>query len=170
LVPKPQPVANLFTKQKETCPSAGMQSHPRIPSAPPHDRVYDITIGQHARTMLHIHPQPINPHADIAPTSSGKCEVYIRPVLGCSKGDLAAPRHEQDLACVYQPDGRCTHNLPSATVAALHDRYKYRQEHHPQMHQELKVGTCAEEIHKLVVRHGGKTAAAKWAPVKNRTL
>lgn len=114
--------------------------------------MYDITMGQHIRKLLIAHLQPINPHADIAPTSSGKCEVYIRPVLSCSKGDLAAPRHEKDQACIYEPDGRCTHMLPPTVVAALYERFKFVQTHHPDVHQRLQAGTFAEELHKLVTR------------------
>ena len=126
--------------------------------------MYDITMGQHIRKLLIAHLQPINPHADIAPTSSGKCEVYIRPVLSCSKGDLAAPRHEKDQACIYEPDGRCTHMLPPTVVAALYERFKFVQTHHPDVHQRLQAGTFAEELHKLVTRYSGKTTCGKVGP------
>lgn len=133
-----------------------------IHAALPQDRVYDITIGQVCRKKLKIHPVPSNPHTDIHPT--GQFEVYNRPVPQYMRngeyanGDIV----DTELACIYQPDGRCTYMLPPEQVAILYHRYQYMQQQHPGKMQKLKAGTFAAELHKLASRqHEGTIGSLK---------
>jgi hypothetical protein len=132
-----------------------VDAEPMDAAAFPADRLYDITIGQQCRKQLVIHPDPINPHADVHPT--GRYEVSIRPITqyqrdptaGYASGELV----EQEMACTYQPDGRCTHMIRPEMAAHLYQRYLYMQQQHPEVMKRLEAGTFAEELHKLMCRY-----------------
>ena len=130
------------------------------PTALPQDRMYDITIGQHCRRQLKIHPHSINPHTDIA--STGKYEVFSRDVPLYIRGDEHGTGNmvETPMVCIYQPDGRCSHMLPPDLAAVLHQRFNYMQQHHAGKMQKLKAGTFAEELHKLASRYSEGTVCS----------
>jgi ribonuclease HI len=129
-------------------------------SLPPEDMVYDIAFGQDICKKLTIHPAPINPHVDIEGT--GKFEVIIRPVL--CRGETEDGEEiltDTEMACVYHPDGRCTHMLQPEAAALLHQGYLHMQQHHPTVMNKLQAEPFAEEVHKLVVRYTEGTSIAK---------
>jgi hypothetical protein len=101
--------------------------------------MYDITVGQPCRKELQIYPQPISPHTDIRPT--GKFEVIVRNVLRYQKEGAEGSQIKELKACIYQPDGRCTHTLPVETATQLYQRYKYMNQHHEQVLTRLGAGT-----------------------------
>ena len=92
--------------------------------------VYDVTIGQAIRQKVCIHPLPINPNTDIHPT--GRHCIHIRPVIRYKAAEeVPSPEKcpergrvlQDDMACVYGPDGRCVTMLEPRTVAELHHRF-----------------------------------------------
>jgi hypothetical protein len=97
--------------------------------------MYDITVGQPCRKQLVIYPHPINPHTDIKPT--GKYEVFVRQVLRYHKDETGGSQVTELKACIYQPDGRCTHTLPVDTAAQLYQRFEYVKPHHSQVINKL---------------------------------
>ena len=113
----------------------------------PQDRVYDVTVGQAIRRKLIIHTNPINPHADIAPT--GRFEVFVRSISYCSGEDIL----EREMACVYTPDGHCRYMLTPQKAAHLQRGYLHMQHHHPELSARLKAGTFAEEVYKCMLRY-----------------
>jgi exonuclease III/ribonuclease HI len=131
-------------------------------AALPADRLYDITIGQQCRKQLVIHPDPINPHADVHPT--GRYEVSVRPITQYqrdpSAGYASGEHVEQVMACIYQPDGKCTHMTRPEVAAHLHQRYLYMQEQHPEVMKRLEAGTFAEELYKLMCRYNEGTVCS----------
>jgi hypothetical protein len=135
---------------------ASLIKHP--PPARPRDALYDVTVGQQCWKQIVIHPRPINPHTDIAPT--GRFEVMVRPVLRYSSGGETGPLITEDKACVYQPDGRCTHVMPVDTAVQLYQRFTYMQRHHAKVLSKLEAGTFEEEISKLMYRYTDGTVCS----------
>jgi hypothetical protein len=119
------------------------------------ERVYDITIGQLIRQKLVIHTQPINPHADTAPT--GACCAYVRNVLHGN------PEQGQDVCCIYGVDGRCEHMLRPEVAERLRLGYKHMQDKFPETMERLQAGTFEEELRRVCIRYkqDGNTTAEK---------
>jgi hypothetical protein len=114
---------------------------------PRHDTRYNITMGQECRKQLKLTMGPIDPHVDIQPT--GRYEVFIRHVARRVNG--TTENHE--LACIYTPDGRCQHMLQPQRAALLHHHFVTTLEQRGALMQRLKVGSFAEEAHKLMLRY-----------------
>jgi hypothetical protein len=140
--------------------TAGGQPCPP-PSRPKH-KMYDITIGQHCRKQLVIHPHPINPLTDIAPT--GNFEVMIRPVMSYSRDEDQHTHVTVEKACIYQPSGHCTHMLPIDRAAQLYQRYTYMMKTHPHVLAKLGAGTLAQELSKLMNRYAEGTTCGGKGP------
>jgi ribonuclease HI len=135
------------TKPGPTAATASKATHAKT-KAFPDGRVYDITVGQKCRRQLVIHPAPIHPHADISAT--GRTEVVVRPVLVQEQGSEPA---EVERACVYLPDGRCSHLLDPRVAAAARERFLHTRQHQPELFDKLRAGTFEEELHRLLVRY-----------------
>ena len=126
---------------------------------PDHDRMesprYDITVGAPERAKLCISTAPINPHTDIQAT---QCfEVYIRDVLLRLNHTTAT----HSLACIYTPDGHCTHTLQPERLAILYAAYvrTLRKKLKPQLFLRLGATTFAEEVYKLLTRYAEDASA-----------
>ena len=118
---------------------------------PDHERMesprYDITVGAPERAKLCISTAPINPHTDIQPTHC--FEVYIRDVLL----RLNHTTTNYSVACIYTPDGHCTHTLQLERLAILYAAYVRTLRKKPQLFLRLGATTFAEEVYKLLPRY-----------------
>ena len=118
---------------------------------PDHERMesprYDITVGAPERAKLCISTAPINPHTDIQPTHC--FEVYIRDVL--LRLNHTTTNHS--VACIYTPDGHCTHTLQPERLAILYAAYVRTLRKKPQLFLRLGATTFAEEVYKLLTRY-----------------
>eukprot|EP00775_Hariotina_reticulata_P002296 gene2296-biopygen3834 len=134
---------------RQSVPNAARTVSPCYPTG----RLYDITIGQHKRKQLVIHPLPINPHADIHAT--GKRELTIRqiPQHNASPQDLLTTASWPERACLHHVDGRCTHLLDVATAAQLRARYLHVKTNHDKLFSKLNGGSFEEELYSLVMRY-----------------
>ena len=114
---------------------------------------YDITVGAPERAKLCISTAPINPHTDIQAT---QCfEVYIRDVLLRLNHTTAT----HSLACIYTPDGHCTHTLQPERLAILYAAYVRTLRKKPQLFLRLGATTFAEEVYKLLTRYAEDASA-----------
>jgi hypothetical protein len=96
----------------------------------------------------YVHTDAIKPHTDIEPT--GKHEVYIRHVL--MRQDER--NIEQELACIYSPDGRCRCTLTMKRAAILYQQYQHIQETKPRLVKRLDAGDLvAKELYALMCRY-----------------
>eukprot|EP00775_Hariotina_reticulata_P002220 gene2220-biopygen3759 len=134
---------------RQSVPNAARTVSPCYPTG----RLYDITIGQHKRKQLVIHPLPINPHADIHAT--GKRELTIRqiPQHNASPQDLLTTASWPERACLHHVDGRCTHLLDVATAAQLRARYLHVKTNHDKLFSKLNGGSFEEELYSLVMTY-----------------
>jgi hypothetical protein len=122
------------------------------------ESTYDVTHGQHQRTLVHAHPEPINPHLDIIGT--GEYEVMIREVHHRLKGQMAS----STLACMYAPTGQGTYTLPPDRLRYLYSRFHHTQAHHINVFNKLKVKPFPEKLFHLVMRCTADTAhATTWS-------
>eukprot|EP00775_Hariotina_reticulata_P006532 gene6532-biopygen8330 len=134
---------------RQSVPNAARTVSPCYPTG----RLYDITIGQHKRKQLVIHPLPNNPHADIHAT--GKRELTIRqiPQHNASPQDLLTTASWPERACLHHVDGSCTHLLDVATAAQLRARYLHVKTNHDKLFSKLNGGSFEEELYSLVMRY-----------------
>ncbi len=114
-------------------------------------RLYDITHGQHIRSLLHVHPKAINPHIDIMGT--GKYEVMIRHVSHRTEG----VNHTTRLACVYRPCGQGAYTLSPDRLQFLYTQYSHTTHHFQKLCRKLKPKPFAEEVFDLMTRHNQAT-------------
>ena len=114
---------------------------------PHHCTRYNITIGQDCRNKLQVHTDAINPHTDIEPT--GKHEVYVRKILM----RINQTNVEEELACIYTPDGQCRFTITVDRAAILYQQYKRVQELKPKLSKRMKAGSFAKELYALMCRY-----------------
>jgi len=146
-------------------PAICAQVEARQPARYPDGRLYDVTIGQQCRKQLLIHPQPINPHTDIAPTC--KTEVIVRPVLTSDSNLPRSSLRSIDRACIYQADGRCTHVMQPQAAAVLQQRFLHAQAKQPHLFDRMQAGTFEQELQRLLTRYtSGNVIAEK--PIQHR--
>jgi ribonuclease HI len=60
---------------------------------------------------------------------------------------------EQELACIYTPDGRCRFTLTVERAAILYSQYKLTQATKPKLTKRLGTGTFAKELYALLCRY-----------------
>jgi hypothetical protein len=86
--------------------------------------------------------------------------VVVGQVLRYHKDKTGGSQVTDMKACIYKPDGRCTHTLPVETAAQLYQRFEYMHTHHEQVHTKLNTGTFAEELSKLMCRYTDGTVCS----------
>jgi hypothetical protein len=124
----------------------------------PTECVYDVTHGQHLRTLLHAHPEPINPHLDI--NGTGLHEVMIGPVYYRLKSSMDSA----ELACIYTPTGKGTYTMSPERVRYLYSRFKHTEAHHNKIFEKLKAKPFPGELFNMVTRCRNETTTASgWS-------
>jgi len=121
------------------------------PQSASQEQLYDISHGQHIRSLLRVHLDPINPHFDIHAT--GHYEVMIRTVptddtINHSHSDASPPL----LACVYRPTGQGMYALPVERLKYLYSRYNATKNQKPDLFHKLHAASFEEELYRLLVR------------------
>eukprot|EP00775_Hariotina_reticulata_P002516 gene2516-biopygen4093 len=134
---------------RQSVPNAARTVSPCYPTG----QLYDITIGQHQRKQLVIHPLPIKPHADIHATGKRKLTIRQIPQHNASPQDLLTTASWPERACLHQVDGRCTHLLDVATAAQLRARYLHVKTNHDKLFSKLNGGSFEEKLYSLVMRY-----------------
>eukprot|EP00775_Hariotina_reticulata_P006095 gene6095-biopygen7890 len=134
---------------RQSVPNAARTVSPCYPTG----QLYDITIGQHKRKQLVIHPLPINPHADIHATGKRALTIRQIPHHNASPQDLLTTASWPERACLHHVDGRCTHLLDVATAAQLRARYLHVKTNHDKLFSKLNGGSFEEELYSLVMRY-----------------
>jgi hypothetical protein len=106
------------------------------------ESVYDVTHvhGQHIRTLVRAHPEPINPHLDII--STGEHEVMIRSVYYHLNGQMGTSM----LACLYAPTGQGTFTITRERLRYLYSRFQHTQTHHGKIFSKFKANSFPEEF------------------------
>jgi hypothetical protein len=86
----------------------------------------------------------------------------IRQVMSYHKDEDQHSHTMEEKACLYQPDGHCTHMLPADRAAQLYQRYNHMMDNYPHVMDTLGAGTYEEELSKLMNRYAeGTTCGGK---------
>jgi len=103
----------------------------------------DVFSNNDIRTKLKVHTDTVNPHLDIHPTGETRLEVKAVPTWDPTTKTAGT----QTRACLYDPEGRCTHMLDEQQTDKLHAAYlKWA----PTLSSAMPF---EEELHALLMRN-----------------
>ena len=108
------------------------------------------TIGEIVRQLLHVHPKPINPHADIRPT--GQITLLEQHMHLYLHHQISQTR----VGCLYNHDGTLAGTFELDTMKALWKRFcdanaSPSQRHNMFLNSLLKLLTCYHYTPKLTI-------------------